>query len=128
MADDDAPITVSVYSLEIAKRGTTLDVTPLLELGKITVVPCGLEFLAPEPPQMSRRPGKAIRHRSIIRIHPRLAVSLDIDPQIQKTRMPEIPTQHQPPDEVSLPLTYDQGKFGFEDDNSSGELVVRSST
>lgn len=39
VADDDATKTVSVYSLEIVERGTTLDVTPLVELGQFTVVP-----------------------------------------------------------------------------------------
>ncbi len=50
----------------------------------------------------SRRSGTA----SIIRINPRLAAGLDIDPHIQRTRMPEIPhSASDPPDGVSLPLT-----------------------
>lgn len=50
----------------------------------------------------SRRSGTA----SIIRINPRLVAGLDIEPHIQRTRMPDIPySASAAPDGVSLPLT-----------------------
>ncbi|MBB4346101.1 hypothetical protein GGE56_007599 [Rhizobium leguminosarum] len=66
----------------------------------------GLELVRPEPPQLSRRAVKTIGTASIIRINPRLAAGLDIDPHTQRSRMSGIlRPASSTPDGVSLPLT-----------------------